>query len=392
MIVSKELTKEPSIDSVFPDPGEPVLLDTTLRDGEQSPGLYFTVNEKICIAEKLDRLGVTIIEAGIPCMGIEEREVFRILLGLNLKAEILAWNRLVSEDVKTSLEAGIRSIHVSICTSPLQLTRKIRKDITWVLKRMEEVIGFAVREGLTVSFGAEDASRTDPELLRGIFRHARELGAVRVRYADTLGIMTPGKTSEIVGMLTKDLMIPLDFHAHNDFGLATANALCAWKAGAQIISCSLLGLGERAGNTPLEEFVGSTCFLEKRFQHFDFLALRELCEMISGYSGRPMASYKPLFGREIFSHESGLHVDGLIKDAATYEFFPPEKVGGERKFIIGKHSGRSALKYFASRYRRKLSDGQAEIFLMNLRARMAIDKDIDAQYTFDSFIKQLDIV
>jgi homocitrate synthase NifV len=377
--------KYPSINSLK----QPILLDTTLRDGEQSPGLYFTHQEKILLAQELDQLGVRVIEAGIPSMGKEEKDVFRSLLQLNLKADVLAWNRLALDDVQSSIETGVSHIHVSVPTSPQHLSLKIGKSPEWIFKQMDKVIGFAIHEGLTVSLGAEDASRTELEFLIAVFLHAQHLGVSRVRYADTLGIMTPDKTCRIIDTITKKLKIPLDFHAHNDFGLATANALCAWKSGAEVISCSLLGLGERAGNTALEEFVGSIHFLENQFTGFDFPRLLKLCETLSRFSRRPIPSHKPLFGNEVFVHESGIHVDGLLKDHINYEFFPPEKVGGQRSLVVGKHSGRSALKYLASLYQHNLSDTQAQDFLIQLRAQMAEEKNIDAQSSFEYYLTHL---
>lgn len=367
----------------------PIILDTTLRDGEQSPGLYFTQDEKITIAQKLDELGVSIIEAGIPGMGKEEKELFRKLIPLHLQAEILAWNRLTLEDVKASLDCGVSHIHVSVPTSSLLLSQKMKKDRSWVLKEMEKVIGFALREGLIVSFGAEDASRTDLAFLSTVFKHARDLGAIRVRYADTLGILSPMQTSKVIYHLTPDLGIPLDFHTHNDFGMATANSLCAWKSGAKIISCSLLGLGERAGNTALEEFIGAVHFLDKPFSALDFCSLREVCSMVAQFTDRPLSPHKPLYGKDIFNHESGIHVDGLLKNSETYELFPPEKIGGKRSIVVGKHSGRAALKYLAMQQGVTLHDIQAQEFLKMIHGLMATQKGVNTQSLFNSFLRTL---
>jgi homocitrate synthase NifV len=368
---------------------QPLLLDTTLRDGEQSPGIYFTHEEKKLIAKKLDELGVDIIEAGIPCMGKEEKSILRQLTNLNLRAEIMSWNRCTIEDIVASIESGVRSVHVSLCTSPQMLTYKIHKTPSWVFKQMEKVIGFGVKEGLTISFGAEDSSRTDLNFLTSVFLHAQNLGVKRIRFADTLGILTPEKTACLIGVLSKKLDIPIDFHGHNDFGLANANALCAWKAGAKVISCSLLGLGERAGNTPLEEFVGSAYFIEGFFRDFDLIGLRRLCRIVSRNTKRPIDSHKPIFGKNVYMHESGIHVDGLIKAPATYEFFPPEMVGGKRRIVVGKHSGRSAIKYIASLRHKRITDRQAVKFISQLHAQMARKKGINAENSFKTFIKQV---
>ncbi|MCK9183022.1 MAG: hypothetical protein M0P13_09115 [Fibrobacteraceae bacterium] len=363
---------------------DPLLLDTTLRDGEQSPGIYFTSEEKIQLAEALDELGVSVIEAGVPQMGKEEKSVLRELCHRNLKADVLAWNRLAVEDVKASLECGVEHIHVSVPTSLVLLSKDLRKDSSWIQGQMDVVVGFALREGLTVSLGAEDASRTDPAFLASVFKHAEDIGVTRVRYADTLGILTPDKTKEVISFLTQRLRVPLDFHAHNDFGLATANSLAAWQAGARMISCSVMGMGERVGNTSLEEFIGTIHFLENGFPDFNFLRLKALCTLLSKMTDRPIPLHKPLFGKEIFRHESGIHVDGLLKDGSTYELFPPETVGGKRELIVGKHSGRAALKYLARQRGVALDDAQSQDFLNQMRAQMAVKKKSMRKRSFQS--------
>jgi homocitrate synthase NifV len=251
---------------------------------------------------------------------------------------------------------------------------------------MDEVLTEALRQGLVVSLGAEDASRTELSFLKTVFRHAQDLGATRVRYADTLGLLTPERTARVIGDLAGALSIPVDFHGHNDFGMATANAHAAWKAGGQVISCSLLGLGERAGNTSLEEFVGALHFLEGQFSDFDFLRMKKVSTALSFLTGRPIDAHRPLLGSEIFCHESGIHVDGLLKDERTYEVFPPEKVGGKRVLAVGKHSGRSALRHVATQSGRQLSNEQAGAFLTDLRSRMAHEKGIDPAAAWRDFL------
>jgi homocitrate synthase NifV len=369
----------------------PLLLDTTLRDGEQSPGLYFTHDEKLYLARELDALGVSVIEAGVAGMGAEEQAVLRKLVRLNLKADILAWNRLTLEDLGATLRSGVGHAHFSVPTSPQLLSRKLGKGTSWVFGQMEAVLGAARREGLVVSLGAEDASRSDPEFLMAVFRHAQALGVSRVRYADTLGLLTPDRTARIVSQITTALSVPLDFHGHNDFGMATANALASWKAGAKMVSCSLLGLGERAGNTSLEEFIGAVHFLEGHFPEMNFLRLQKVSTALSYLSGRPIDPHRPLLGKEIFRHESGIHVDGLLKASETYEVYPPEKLGGRRRLTVGKHSGRSALKHLASQRGRLLSDDQAQAFLCSLRQRMSAERGIDSAAIFSDLLTSLPV-
>jgi homocitrate synthase NifV len=364
----------------------PIFLDTTLRDGEQSPGLYFTHNEKLHIARELDRVGIGIIEAGIPSMGDEERLTLTALKRLNLKAEILSWNRLLIEDVITSLQAEVTSIHVSVPTSDIMIENKMGKNRAWIIPQMEKVISFAISEGAEISFGAEDASRTAPEFLKKVFFAAQELGVKRVRFADTLGIMTPSDVAKTIKYLSGDLKIPIDFHGHNDFGMATANALSAWENGAEVISCSVLGLGERAGNTSIEELSGAMRYLKGGLPNFDFLTLKELCCTISSWIGRPIPDNKPIIGEQIYTHESGIHIDGILKKSSTYELFPPEQMGGYRKLVPGKHSGKKAIHYLAQMEGYDLTDIQIGEFLNDLRWRMARFRGIDSVMLFHDFL------
>jgi homocitrate synthase NifV len=366
---------------------EPIILDTTLRDGEQSPGLYFTSREKVRIARELDGLGIDIIEVGVPAMGAEEQSVISELAASGMRAEILAWNRLCAADVETSLSAGARSVHLSAPTSRRLLEKKLGRTEDWLFSAMEEVIRFAIGEGLSVSFGAEDASRSDMRFLKRIFRHAQDLGAGRVRYADTLGLLTPELTRQAISTLADVVSVPIDFHGHNDFGLATANAFCAWEAGARVISCSLMGWGERAGNAALEEFVAGAHFLKGRFPDFDFVSLRRLCESLAEASRRPIPSHKPIFGSEIFKHESGIHVDGLLKDLGTYEIYSPEVVGGKRELIPGKHSGRAAIKYIAAVRGKDIGDRAAQSIIDRMRARLAAEAGIAPEELFRTLLE-----
>ncbi len=367
----------------------PILLDTTLRDGEQTPGLYFTNPEKIEIVQSLDHLNIPIIEVGVPSMGIEEQKLIRQLVAMNFKAELITWNRLNINDLFAALKTGTTHAHFSVPLSTEMLSLKLKKDITWVQRQMESVISLAKKEGMTVSFGAEDASRTDIKTLLVIFDHAINLGVSRIRYADTLGTLVPDKTYKILKTLCSTFKIPIDFHAHNDFGLATANSICAWKAGANTISCSLLGLGERAGNTALEELIGIFYFLENKFQSFNLKDLKIICKKVSAYSQKCILPTKPIFGNGIFTHESGIHVDGLIKSPKTYELFSPELLEEKRNFVIGKHSGTSSLKYAANHRGYQLSTEQSAKFMSILRQKMSYRKGINAAQEFTEYLKKI---
>lgn len=367
--------------------GKPILLDTTLRDGEQTPGVYFTNREKLYIASELSDIGIEIIEAGIPSMGEEESKSLKAIKKLNLKSEILSWNRLLIDDVIASLRAGIMTIHLSVPTSDVMIEKKMGKTRDWIIPEMEKVFNFALKEGAVISFGAEDASRTESRFLKQIFVTAQLLGAKRVRFADTLGIMTPSQIAGQLKYLSKDLDIAIDYHGHNDFGMATANALAAWEHGADVISCSVLGLGERAGNTSLEEFACIMQYLKSQIRDFDFVRLKRLCQAIAEWTDCPIPDRKPVVGKKIFTHESGIHVDGILKEPTTYELLPPEFLGGNRAFILGKHSGLKAVRYFANNEGYEISDDLVDDFLKGMRSQMAQTKGINASSMFDNFLK-----
>ncbi|OCL27254.1 homocitrate synthase [Orenia metallireducens] len=319
------------------------ILDTTLRDGEQSAGVAFSRKQKIAIACKLDELGVDIIEAGIPAMGKEEKEVLQDINSLNLNAEILAWNRMKIEDIDQSLDCGLKNVHISAPASDIQLKYKLKKDRRWLLAELSKVINYAIKKGCTVSVGAEDASRADINFLIQLYKIAQAEGASRVRYADTIGALDPITTYNNIQNIRKEIDLEIDFHGHNDFGMATANALSAFKAGAKYISCTINGLGERAGNTALEEIVMALKCIEGCESDFKVRGLKEISKVIEDSSGRKISVNKPIVGEGVFSHESGIHVDGMLKNPATYEFLSPEELGRERKFVIGKFSGVSSI-------------------------------------------------
>lgn len=365
------------------------ILDTTLRDGEQRPGVSFTRQDKVDLVRALDAWGVPILEVGIPAMGRAERATLDVLHGLGVGAELLVWNRLTDGDLDLCLAAGYPSLHFSVPVSDTMLAGKLGKSRAWVLDQVDRVVGRARAAGRQVSLGAEDASRADPAFLAQVFARAEAAGASRVRFADTLGLLTPRKTSEAIGPLAAALGIPVDFHGHNDFGLATANTLAAFEAGAPVLSCSLLGLGERAGNAALEEVVAALLLLASGPSGLrgDLASLRTLCELASERSGAPVALHKAVVGPGVFSHQSGIHVDGLLKDARTYEAWPPESFGATRRIRFGKHSGAAALRHLAALRGAQIAEAEAREFLEELRERMADQAGIDPDSLLDTLVR-----
>jgi len=272
------------------------LVDTTFRDGEQSAGVVFSVEEKVKMALALDRAGVAWIEAGTPAMGTEEQETLRCLLALPIGSTLIAWNRAELEDVRASLACGFSCIHISLPISDLHISHKLKKDREWVLKQLATVLQFVQSYGATIIVGAEDTSRADPEFFLQYADVAAQYGAKRIRFADTVGCLDPFMTFERLQSLVGRCSLPIEFHGHNDFGLATANTLAAFQAGAQFASVTLGGIGERAGNASLEEVVAS---LEKIYgYHCGVKAhhLGSLADLVAKASSRPLFPYRPVVG------------------------------------------------------------------------------------------------
>ncbi len=319
------------------------ITDTTLRDGEQTAGVIFNREEKLQIARMLGEIGVSEIEAGIPAMGRGEEDTIRMILGLGLKARISAWNRLSIPDIDASLDCGVKIINVAVPISDIQLKYILNKDRKWILEETCKVIDYARGRGLYVCVGAQDASRADPDFLIEFARLIEDCGACRIRFDDTVGVLDPFQTFKIIDRLRSTVKIGIEIHCHNDFGMATANTLAAIKAGAEYASVTVNGLGERAGNAPLEEVVMALEKIEKFDTGIDIRGLCKLSEYVAEASGRPIHHSKPIVGSGVFSHESGIHVDGILKNPITYEPFAPEDLGLRRKVLIGKHSGSHAI-------------------------------------------------
>jgi len=320
------------------------VVDTTLRDGEQTAGVVFTPQEKEYIACLLDDLGVDEIEAGIPVMGGAEKEAVRAIARLGLRARVMAWNRALPEDLRHSLECEVQAVALSISVSDIQIQKKLRATRRWVLETMARTTEMAREQRLYVSVSAEDASRADPDFLVEFARTARDAGAHRLRFCDTVGMMHPLAVHGAVARLLEAVPgLPVEMHTHNDLGLATANALAGVMAGASFVGVTVGGLGERAGNAALEEVVMGLKHLLGYETGIDTRCLARVADYVGAAAGRPVPAGKPVVGPGVFAHESGIHVDGVLKDPSTYEPFDPAEVGLVRRLVVGKHSGAAAI-------------------------------------------------
>ncbi len=314
-------------------------FDTTLRDGEQTPGVALGTQDKVAIARVLDDLGVDSIEAGFPANSPGEFEAVKAIAASGLRSKVCTLNRTVQADIDASIAADVDEIHVFIATSDIHLRHKLKMTREQILEKAVAAIDYAKSHGFVVEFSSEDATRTELPFLQLVHEKVQEAKVDRIDVADTVGSMSPPAMRHLIASLKEVTRVPIAVHCHNDFGLATANSLAAVEAGADQVHVTVNGIGERAGNASLEEVVmGLRAFYEIQ-TGVDTTKLLHASRTVSRLTGVVVQPNKAIVGENAFAHESGIHVHGILGDRSTYEAMEPALVGSERKIVVGKHTG-----------------------------------------------------
>lgn len=334
------------------------IFDTTLRDGEQTPGVTVSPNQKVEIAMKLDELGVDTIEAGFPVVSPGEVEAIKRIIKQGLKAEVCGLARTTQNDIDVALKSDLKYIHTFIATSDIHLQYKLKMTREQVLEKAIFAVEYAKKHGLVVEFSAEDATRSDLQFLTKIFKSVAQAGADRIDIPDTVGYSTPQYMSKLVSEVAEVTGLPVSVHCHNDFGLAVANSIAGFQAGATCAHVTINGLGERAGNAALEELVMACQCLYKIPHNILTEQLYDVSKFVSSAMGIIVQPNKAIIGENAFGHESGIHTHGIINNPLTYEPISPELVGRKRWMQAGKHAGAHGIKAILTEFGITASDLQ----------------------------------
>ncbi|MDY6864568.1 MAG: homocitrate synthase family protein [Halobacteriota archaeon] len=351
------------------------VCDVTLRDGEQTPGVSFTADEKIDIACKIDEVGIEIIEAGFPIVSNEEAKTVRKIANMGLKARTCALARANPKDIDCVASCDIDIVAIVYGTSDIHLKVKYNSTREEAIEKAVSSLDHAKDYGLTVRFAAEDATRSDVGFLKEYFSAGEEHGADMVSIADTVGILNPRTTHALISEIKEVIKIPICIHCHDDLGLALANTLAGAEAGVKQIQTTVNGIGERAGNTPLEEAL-LALYYHYGVDRYDLSKIIGLSKTVEEYSKIAVAKNKAIVGDHAFTHESGIHVAAVIDDPNTYEPFMPELVGGERRFVLGKHTGRRSLHHILRQEGYDLTGDEVAIILDKIKESNLSKKQI----------------
>jgi homocitrate synthase NifV len=348
------------------------IIDTTLRNGEQAAGVVFSKHEKIRIAKMLDEIGIPEIEIGTPTLGDGEKDIIKDILKSGIKAKLYAYCNADTADIETAADLGVKNLIINISTSDIHIKERYKQNRTWVVNTLREAMRTARQKDLRFIVSAEDATRTDLEFLLKLINLSKKKGAERFRICDTVSKLDPFKTFMKINTINAAIDFPLEVYNHNDFGMATANAMAAIRGGAASLVVSIGGLGDGTGNAPLEEIVMAMRYLENLEMGIETSKFREIAEYVAKASARAVPIWKAIVGTNVFAHESGIHADGVIKNPKNYEVFNPAEVGLTRQLVVGKHSGSHTILHKFKEYDIELTDKEANDILAMTRS-MSVD-------------------
>lgn len=343
------------------------IVDCTLREGDQTPGVAMRPEAKLRIAQMLDRAGVAMADAGMPALGEDERAFLRDAVQACERMVVGGSARCRPDAVELALGCGLRAVFVICPISREHLVERLGSSLDRLLGDLERCAGLIKGEGASLEVVAEDATRAEPGDLRALASAAKNIGAARIFLADTVGCRVPREISALIATISEQIDLPLGIHCHNDYGLATANTLVAIEAGLRWPTATVNGIGERAGNAALEALVCASERLLTLDTSIDLTLLSGLSTAVSEATGLPVPPHAPIVGRNAFRHESGIHVDGMLKNPRAYEAFPPEWVGRNRSLVLGRHSGRAHLRALLSEMGRELEPDHLDRVLSEVK-------------------------
>ncbi|HSB46562.1 MAG TPA: hypothetical protein VLD37_01000 [Candidatus Bilamarchaeum sp.] len=345
-----------------------MIQDTTLREGQQTAFVSFTREQKLELAAMLSDFGVDFIDI-MPAASPREQAMNKELNGMGLRPNVVSLCRTMKEDIDKAIEADAKWVGVFQGTSQIHLESKLRMDEDASIRKIEEAVSYAASRGLKARFGLEDASRTSYDYLIRTCRAARDAGACRITLADTLGAMRPDRMKELVAKVKAEAGLPIDVHCHNDLGLALANSLAAYEAGASCVHTTINGCGERVGIVKLAELVMAMEILYGERLNVKKEMLYALSEKFSEFSGIPTCPLMPVVGKNAFRHKSGIHTAALLRDKRTYELFEPQSVGNRRRYILGEYTGKALMKHLSDSLHMNLSDEQIQRELRKIKGK-----------------------